>query len=193
MQGNNLLFVNSMYNLNFSVPYTASQFQSNGLANVNLVSMAIPRSIIRKAEVKSVDIMYADKKYGFEMGDDLGAIAIKLLRDRAAKVMGQALLRIAIKQGLAYVARTQNQYLGAAVSVAGALTEHVDTRSWQSLPQTISYRRISVQNPSDSTLKFNINSETVTREQIINFKPVVNNTSIIQLTTTGVSGLEFVQ
>lgn len=193
MQGNNLLFVNSMYNLNFSVPYTASQFQSNGLANVNLVSMAIPRSIIRKAEVKSVDIMYADKKYGFEMGDDLGAIAIKLLRDRAAKVMGQALLRIAIKQGLAYVARTQNQYLGAAVSVAGALTEHVDTRSWQSLPQTIAYRRIPVQNPSDSTLKFNINSETVTREQIINFKPVVNNTSIIQLTTTGVSGLEFVQ
>jgi hypothetical protein len=185
------MFVNSVYNLNFPVIFPQSQYQSSGLSNLNMVSIAVPRSLIRTAQVKNVDIIYNDKKLAFEMGEDLGAISIKILKDRTAQIMGQALLRVAIKQAAAYVARKENQLLGSAVSIVGALTEHIDTRSWQSLPQTISYKRISIESEKDSTLKFNIQSEGVTNEQIINFKPSFNNTSIIQLTTTGVSGFNF--
>ena len=42
------------------------------------------------------------------------------------------------------VARNENEYLGALVSLANAVTEKADTRNWQSLPHSISYSRISL-------------------------------------------------
>jgi hypothetical protein len=57
------------------------------------------------------------------------------------KEMGEALLRLAIKQVTSAKLRKENDALGSALSLVNAITEQADTRNWQTLPNTINYSR----------------------------------------------------
>lgn len=193
MQNGNLMFVNSLYNMNYAIPYSSSQYQSSGLQNINLISIAIPRTLVRTAAIQSANITYNNKQYDFELGEDLGAISIKLLRDKTAQTITEELLRVALKQAAASLARKENANLGTAINLLGTFTEHAETRSWQSLPQTISYKRLTIETDKDSTFKVKYNSQSGSSEETINFKNSPNTTNIIQLTTTSILGISPIQ
>lgn len=75
---------------------------------------------------------------------NIDKIAYVSLQDRMMKEMGEALLRLAIKQAAALKLRKENDALGSALSVINAMSEQADTRNWQTLPNTINYTRINL-------------------------------------------------
>lgn len=78
------------------------------------------------------------------MAENINKIAFQSLRDRMLREIGNNLLRIATKQAMEYVARKENDNLGAIVSIVNAMTEKADTRNWQSLPYSLYYTRVSM-------------------------------------------------
>ena len=62
-------------------------------------------------------------------------------------------LKEATKKAMESAARSQNEYLGAALSITNMLTERADTRNWQTLPYSINYNRIFLEE-GEYTLQF---------------------------------------
>lgn len=81
-------------------------------------------------------------KANFQVAENIDKIAYVSLRDRMFKEMAEALLRLALKQVAAAQLKKENELAGAALSIAGAISEQADTRNWQTLPNTISYTRV---------------------------------------------------
>ncbi|MBF0523229.1 MAG: hypothetical protein HQL24_09265 [Candidatus Omnitrophica bacterium] len=90
-------------------------------------------------------------KHVLEKGEDIGAIAIKSLENRRARVIAKAVLRSGAKyflerEGERIVERQSGQeasrwfrYLSSLYNIT---SEQADLRSWQTLPQTIEISRL---------------------------------------------------
>ena len=60
-----------------------------------------------------------------------------------------------VKKVSEYALKEENENLGAALGILNALTEHADTRNWQSLPNNIQYSRIPlVEGKNNITIEF---------------------------------------
>ena len=69
-----------------------------------------------------------------------------------------------------YLLREENDDLGAALGIFNALTEHADTRNWQSLPQDIYYARIPLKD-GENTISITLTTANgVSKEQTIQVK-----------------------
>lgn len=133
--------------LGIEIPfYVGDEKQTNSLADMRFIRVAFPKYMSRvplfQSAVGSIDSL--NKTYEFNMGENIDAIAYRSLQDRMLKELGEALLRLAIKQVAAEQARKENEGLGMALSVFNAITEQADTRNWQFLPYSINYIRMSV-------------------------------------------------
>ena len=152
--------------VNFVNPELGMQFQfyvgdddKKSLTALRIVRVAFPKYVSRVPYYANASILDTAGIVGqFEKAEDINAIAYKSLDDRMAKEIGEALLRVALKQAAEQLARKENQGAGMLLGLVNAFTEQADTRNWQLLPYSINYTRIELpegENKIDLSLKTN--------------------------------------
>jgi hypothetical protein len=140
-QGNNVVFVNEAMGLNFAFMLDDDDDRSR-LAGLDIYRVAFPRYRERPVFYRGAHIQYEGERYPLETAEDLNRIAIHSLRERMMLEFSKGLLRAALKKATEKSLRKEDATLGALIGVVNAITEHADTRNWQTLPHTISYARI---------------------------------------------------
>ncbi len=141
-----IVFHNAEYGLTFPFFWgSASTEEQNSLADLKIVRAVFPKYVERLLTYTQADLRYKGQRFGLEMAEDINQIAFKTLHDRIVRELSTSLLRVATKQGIQYAASKQNEWVGFFVGLANAATEKADTRNWQTLPYSISYRRIPLQ------------------------------------------------
>jgi len=117
-------------------------------------AIAIPKYRTRESYYTKAALMVDGKEQLFEEAQDFNAIARQCLKDRMLRETVDLVVRFAAKKGgsalLAAIAKetmgdTAEDLVRLGADAAGALTEKADTRNWQSLPATISYARVPLQ------------------------------------------------
>jgi hypothetical protein len=117
-------------------------------------AIAIPKYRTRESYYTKATLVVDGKEQLFEEAQDFNAIARQCLKDRMLRETVDLVVRFAAKKGgsalLAAIAKetmgdTAEDLVRLGADAAGALTEKADTRNWQSLPATISYARVPLQ------------------------------------------------
>ena len=136
-------FTNWELGLNF--PFYAGD-DSKFIGNLKVIRVAFPKYISRETVYNKAKIIIDSLQIyqTYELVQNIDKIAYVSLQDRMKKEMGEALLRLAIKQAAAAKLRKESDALGSAISVINAMSEQADTRNWQTLPNTINYTRINL-------------------------------------------------
>jgi hypothetical protein len=136
-------FTNWDLGLNF--PFYAGE-DSRSIINLKIIRVAFPKYISRETVYNEAKIIIDSLQIhqSYELVQNIDKIAYVSLQDRMIKEMGEALLRLAIKQAAAAKLRKENDALGSALSVINAMSEQADTRNWQTLPNTINYTRLNL-------------------------------------------------
>ncbi len=156
----NVLLMNTELGISYTYNVGNEEQQKN-LTNLKVVSVAFPKYRSRMPLYTQANL-FADSLVAgarLELVEPIDAIAYKSLNDRMLKEIGEALLRLAIKQAetlaldkLAEEKRKKKDKDGAAgfeiasslLTIVNAATEHADTRNWQLLPYSISYTRMEL-------------------------------------------------
>jgi hypothetical protein len=148
-------FTNEEYGLTF--PFyigNRSKEEQDNLRNLNVVRVAFPKYVERKPVFTTASLVVGEKEYFLELAQDINNIAFKTLQDRMIRELGNGLLRLATKKAIELAVReaTKNEskedkidagdIAPAAITLINAFTEKADTRNWQTLPYSISYCRI---------------------------------------------------
>ncbi len=119
-----------------------SSSQQDKFSNVKAVRVAFPKFVVRPPLYTNASVYFNNMEYPLQLSENVSTIAVENLRDRMAREMASAILRLLVKQSMEEATRTQNNDLGAVVSLVNAVTEQADTRNWQTLPGEIFYTRI---------------------------------------------------
>lgn len=139
-------FYNTELNLSFDFYVGEDDKKKNSLSQLKVVRVAFPKYISRRPlymhGILSCDSLSISSN--LEVGEDINAIAFRSLEDRRLKELGEALLRVALKQVAEVELRKQNEGAGMVLSIINAATEQADTRNWQLLPYSINYTRINI-------------------------------------------------
>lgn len=169
-QGGIVTFINEELGISLPFPVPSSAQSTGGFGDLKFIRAAFPKYLERKPYYRTAEVTHHGKKYPLELGEDINQIALKTLEDRMFREFSNSLMRLALKQLAEYKLRQKNENLGALLSVLGSVTEKSDTRNWQTLPYSISYCRIPIQE-GDSTLSFKAFSPKASRayEQTLNF------------------------
>ena len=129
-----------------------SQEKQSSFKNLSFVRMAFPKLVDRPLQFNRAMLKYNNQNHPLELAEDINKIAHETLNDRMLREMGNNILRLATKQVVEQVGRSQNENLGTILSIVNAMTEKADTRNWQSLPYSISYAKIAMP-PGNQTLE----------------------------------------
>lgn len=169
-QGGYVTFANEELGLNIPFPLPEGKSTNSAIGDLEFIRVAFPKYVERKPYYTSASIEANAQVFNLEVAEDINAIAIKSLQDRMLREMANSLLRLATKKAAEYAARDQNQNVGSLVGIVNAITEKADTRNWQTLPNTISYSRISLP-PGAQEIKLNVRSfdNKIIKEQKFNF------------------------
>lgn len=174
--------VASIYNkeldLNLPIPIGTSNGNRGRFSDINIFNVAFPKYVERKPYYTSATILKdAVKIANFQLGQNYQNIAFKTLKDRTLREIGKTAIRLGTKKITESLVRDKNEDLGAVLGLFNALSEHADTRNWQSLPNTIYYARIPL-NKGENTISIHLKTE--------------NGTSKTQqITIKGAKGIQF--
>ncbi|MXN90199.1 hypothetical protein GR160_03085 [Flavobacterium sp. Sd200] len=123
--------------------------------NVGTINaIAIPKYRTRPSFYNKAALIVNGQEQFFETSQDFNSIARRCLKDRMLRETVDLVVRFAAKKGgsalLAAIAKetlgdTGEDLVRLGADAAGALTEKADTRNWQSLPSTIGYTRVPLQ------------------------------------------------
>ncbi len=146
--------------------YTGDRGRVN-LKSVESLRAAFPKYIPQKPYYTGATITIDSTKIiGLEQAEDVNEIAIRTLQQRMLSEAGKVLARLAVKKMAEYTLResakqsngqtnTLLEGLGYGMQLYSLLSEKADTRSWQSLPGSISYARIPLKK-GDNTVKITL-------------------------------------
>lgn len=170
-QGGYVTFANDELGLSIPFPLPEGKSSNSVLGDLEFIRVAFPKYIERKPYYTSANIEANAQIFNLEVAEDINAIAFKTLQDRMLRELANSLLRLATKKAAEYAARDQNQNIGSLVGIVNAITEKADTRNWQTLPNTISYSRISLP-PGAQEIKLMVRSfdNKIIKEQKFNFE-----------------------
>jgi len=110
------------------------------------VRMAFPRYVATPYAVRGLTLSAAGVECRAELVEDVGAIAVKSLEDRVARIRAKTIARAVVKYALAKnvadaVEKKKGEDTGWLVKkllqVANTLTELSDKRAWQTVPDKI--------------------------------------------------------
>lgn len=135
-------FVNDDYGISLPFYLPASDQEKSALGRVQSVRVAFPKYQERKPGYTSATVRSGAEVWNPQLVENVNALAFKTLEDRMLRELGNSLMRLAVKKGIEYAIREQDQALGAIAGLAGAVSEKADTRHWQTLPYDIQYVRI---------------------------------------------------
>lgn len=126
------------------------------LRDLRMVRVAFPKYVERKPVFSGAYLEIDGQQYPLELAGNINNVAFRTLEDRMMRELGNALLRVAVKQALEQAAREATKSSSkenkvdagdiapAAITILNALTEKADTRNWQTLPHSIYYTRIKL-------------------------------------------------
>jgi hypothetical protein len=123
--------------------------QRSSLSKLEVFRIAFPRYVERPLYFQSGQIISDSIKYDVEIAEDINKIAFHSLRERMVLEFSKGLLRAALKKATEHSIRLEDQALGAMIGLMNAITEHADTRNWQTLPYFISYARVPLKEGSN--------------------------------------------
>lgn len=180
--GGQVHFVNQEMGLSFPV---ASGGESDGsLGDLRVVRVAFPRFLQRQPVYTSARLVSDEQTMSLELAQDLNAIAFQSLEDRMLKEMGQAILRLAIRQAAEQRIRKEDETLGAIFGLLGAVAEQADTRNWQTLPHSVYYARITIpQGKTDLQLELMLPDGSVARSLELTTEIQQGRTSFVNFHT----------
>lgn len=152
-QGNRLIFTNT--ELGISFPYDMSGYDEKdraGLARMEAFRVAFPKYIERPEVFNAATIQVGDQTIPLAMLEDVNQVAFKCLNERMMLELSKALVRVALKKVEEYEVRKSDRNLASILSVVNAITEKADTRNWQTLPHSIYYARVPLQEGSNQVV-----------------------------------------
>lgn len=157
-QANNMVvFTNKALGITFPFQVDDEQNRSD-LKRLEIFRVAFPRYLERPLYFNTGTLKTNDSIYALEPGEDINKIAFHSLQERMKMEFGKGLLRAALKKAAEHSIRKENEALGAVIGLVNALTEKADTRNWQTLPHTIYYARVPLQE-GDNSLNFTVNND----------------------------------
>ncbi|MCL5127732.1 COG3014 family protein [Algibacter sp. L4_22] len=147
---------NEELNLTLPIPISTSYGQKGSFSDLDIFNVAFPKYVERKPYFSSATILKdANPSINFQLVENYDVIAFETLKDRTLREIGKVAIRLGTKKISEYYLKDKNADLGALLGVFNALSEHADTRNWQSLPQSIYYARIPL-NKGDNTISVSL-------------------------------------
>ncbi|MCB2195981.1 MAG: hypothetical protein KQH79_08970 [Bacteroidetes bacterium] len=135
--------VNDEYNLSFPLYIgDKSKKEKDAFEELRFFRVAFPKYVEREPYYKKASLTNNSRSYDLELMQDINDIAFKTLKDRMVREMASAIMRLATKKALEALADEQDEALGTLVNIVNTVTEKADTRNWQTLPYSISYARL---------------------------------------------------
>ncbi|MEI9921633.1 MAG: hypothetical protein WDO14_23010 [Bacteroidota bacterium] len=133
-------------NMQMVFPFNLSNYNDrdrNALSSLEIFRVAFPRYIERPVFYQKAELnVNGNNQIELERAEDINAIAFKCLQERMNHELSKALIRLALKKVAEAEIKKTDRTLGSVVGMINALTEHADTRNWQTLPHEISYCRV---------------------------------------------------
>ena len=142
--GNTIVFTNP--NLGISFPYQLDSDKDKAdLSRLEVFRVAFPRYVERPLYFQSAMLSCDDNSYSLELAENISKVAFYSLHERMMQEFAKGLLRAALKKASEHSLRKEDERLGALLGIVNALTEKADTRNWQTLPHSIYYTRVPLQ------------------------------------------------
>ena len=164
----------SIYNedlgITLPIPVSTGNETKKEFSDIDVFSVAFPKYVKRNPYYSNATVNKDSVRMNFQLAQNYNVIAFKTLKDRTLREIGKAAIRLGTKKISEYLLREENDDLGAALGIFNALTEHADTRNWQSLPQDIYYARIPLKD-GENTISITLTTANgVSKEQTIQVK-----------------------
>jgi uncharacterized protein len=141
---NMVVFTNN--DLGIAFPFKVDETkEKSDLRSIELLRVAFPKYQERKAHFQSAKIAKDSMTYDLQLGEDINKIAFHSLRQRMMLEFSKGLLRAALKKATEQSVKKEDDRLGALIGVMNAMTEKADTRNWQTLPHSIYYSRVPLE------------------------------------------------
>lgn len=154
-QSDNLVaFKNERLGLIF--PFQVDTDKNKDLSSLEVFRVAFPKYVERPAYFQQAELEVSGRSHRLELGEDTNKIAFYSLKQRMFEEMSKGLLRAALKKVTEHSLRKEDENIGALIGLVNAVTEKADTRNWQTLPHSIFYAKVSLQegtNPVNFNLK----------------------------------------
>lgn len=141
-QGGYVNFTNEELGITFPFFIGNDAQKRNDLLALRVVRVAFPKYLERPNYYSRAWLEKDGNRFTLDEAESVNDIAFKTLEDRFLREMSAALLRLALKKVAEVQLSKENEALGALATVANAVTEKADTRNWQTLPHTIHYTRV---------------------------------------------------
>jgi hypothetical protein len=159
-----LVIQNEELNIVLPIPVDTGDDHENDFSDIEIFNVAFPKYVERTPHYNTAIATLDSTAYTFELTQDYSTIAFQTLKNRTFREIGKAALRLGAKKVSEYLVRDENDNLGTALGILNALTEHADTRNWQSLPNNIQYTRIPLSaGENDISINFTGANGTITK------------------------------
>ncbi len=137
-----VVFVNDEYGWSFPFPLYGEEDDEDKLTDLEIFRITLPKYVERTPQFSEGYLMVNERSYDLELAEDINAIAFKSLEQRILLELGRSLLRAAIKKAIEEAVEEESEGWGFVIGVVNAATEKADTRNWQTIPHSIYYSRI---------------------------------------------------
>lgn len=151
---NVVLFRNESLGITF--PFNVDKDkEKKDLSSLEVFRVAFPKYEERPTYYKEGVIETDSVAFPLELTEDISQIAFYSLKQRMVTEMSKGLLRAALKKASEHSMREEDERLGALIGLVNAITEKADTRNWQTLPHSIHFARIPLQE-GENPVKFKL-------------------------------------
>ncbi len=137
-----IIFENKELGISFPFYIGNDAQKRKDLLALQVVRVAFPKYVERPPYYKEALLVHDQTEIKLELVEDINAIAFKTLQDRFVRETSVSLLRLALKKSTELALANENAALGAAATIANSVSEKADTRNWQTLPHSIYYARV---------------------------------------------------
>ena len=165
-------FTNEEHGFSFPFPYEENDGDEEEggakLTDLEFFRVAFPKYVERSVTHSGATLILNDQRKPLELAEDINAIAFHSLEQRMTWECGKSLLRAALKKAAERQAEEKSEELGLVVGLINALTEQVDTRNWQTIPHSIYYTRMPL-NEGENKVKIQLDEEGSDLGKVIDF------------------------
>jgi hypothetical protein len=119
-----------------------SEEDRRGLSSLEFFRVAFPRYVERPTFFNRATLKHGDREHQLQLLENVNKIAFKGLEQRMGLEFSKALIRVAVKKAAEYQVRKEDKMLGSILNAINTATERADTRNWQTLPHSIYFTRI---------------------------------------------------
>lgn len=167
--GGQVIFQNEELGLNFPFFYNTGDDGNASISDLTGTRIAFPKYVEREPYFHYANLQLGDDFFRLDKVEDINAIAFKTLQERMLKELGSGLLRVALKKTVEQQVRKENEGLGFLIGVLNFASEKADTRNWQTLPHTIHYTRVPL-NEGENVVKFHTDGSISENDQSFIFQ-----------------------